>query len=143
MTREYILATIAFRLHTTMADDLTLPLSTSSVSRFSWLVESMVQPLFHDTVERIRQQGIEADSVAALDQRLPFATLWINAPALIVCLWPGETERWLNLSVCSDHDCMQAHVSAVSYRSIARGRLAQELDIALLDTIPSVFMPRP
>lgn len=140
MRREHMLATIAFRLHTTMTDGLTLPTSKSSLSRFGWLVDSMVQPLFHDTTEGLRRQGIAADSVAALDQRVPFAALWVEAPTLIVCLWPSETERWLNLSVCSNHDFMQAPVYAVSYRSIAHGRLAQELDIALIETIPSIFM---
>lgn len=101
----------------------------------------MVHPLFHDAMEGMQRQGIAADSVAALDQRLPFAALWVEAPALIICLWPSEAERWLNLSVCSDHNFIQAPVYAVSYRSITRGRLAHELDIALLDTIPSLFMP--
>lgn len=141
MKREHILATITFRLHTTMVDGLTLPLSTSSLSRFGWLVDSMVHPLFHDTTEGLCRQGIVADSVAALDERLPYAALWVVAPALIVCLWPSESERWLNLSVCSNRDFMQAPIYAVSYRSIAHGRLAQELDIALLDIIPSTFMP--
>ena len=139
MRREHMLATITFRLHTTMVDDLPHPLSTSTLSRFSWLVDSLVHPLFQDTTDGLRRQGIVADSVAALDQRLPFTALWVKAPALIVCLWPSETERWLNLSVCSDHNFMQAPVYAISYRSIARGRLAQELDLALIDTIPSTF----
>jgi len=141
MKREHLLATITFRLHTMMVDGLTLPPSTSSLSHFGWLVDSLVQPLFHDTTERLRRQGIVADSVAVPDQCRPFVALWVVEPSLIVCLWPSETERWLNLSVCSDHNFMQAPVYAISYRSIAHGRLAQELDIALLDTIPSIFRP--
>ncbi len=140
MTREHMLAMISFRLHTTMVDDLTLPTSASSLSRFGWLVDSLVHPLFQDTTEQLRRQDIVAENVDALNQRLPFTALWVEEPALIVCLWPSETERWLNLSVCSDHNFMQAPVYAISYRSIARGRLAQELDIVLIDTIPSTFM---
>lgn len=141
MTREHMLATITFRLHTTMVDGLTHPLSASSLSRFGWLVDSLVHPLFQDTTDGLRRQGVVADSVAALDQRFPFTALWVEEPALIVCLWPSETERWLNLRVCSDHNFMQAPVYAISYRSIARGRLAQELDLALLDILPSNFVP--
>lgn len=136
MTPERIHKIISCHLHANGATPFDASISQSSQSRFCWLVESMVRPIFQQRAECLMQNGLAATTVSTMGPT-PYAALVIETSFFIACLWPGETDRWLNLSLCKDRNGKAAEVQAISYRSIALGRLVQELDIALLEILPS------
>lgn len=136
MTPMRIHQIITSHLHTNEAALSETPRSQSSQLHFCWLVDSMVRPLFQEKADCLIRHGLAAGSVPTMGST-PYAAFFIEAPLFIACLWPGETDKWLNLSLCKDNSGTDVEVHAISYRSLALGRLVRELDIALLEVLPS------
>ncbi len=138
MTRQNLISNIHRYLEACDSGLDDFPLSDLGVARFRWLADTMLVPLFSHTRQQVAQAGVIAEQVVNLDHYLPYAMLWVKAPIRLVLLWPSERREWMNLSVCQDGTLTQATVSALSYDAISRGRLEQELHLALPYSLSSL-----
>lgn len=131
MTREELVSNMSRYLGTCDGGLNDLPLSSIGADRFRRLTDNTLAPLFLQARQQLALDGVAAEPVVNLDHDPPYAMLWVKAPIRLVLLWPSERREWMNFAVCQDGTLTEATVSALSYDAISRGRLEQELHLAL------------